>query len=138
MGGIALWQWRDKRWISRRFKPGEVIVMSFGVTFYGCESDTGRFRNYTGLLLLLKSGLMFRTRFLGKEFKIPKEAIRSVYVGKDHRGKKLYQYVMKIDFVNRRGEPDSAAFRVPYPKQWMSAIGKTLEIKPVMDLPMEE
>ncbi len=112
--------------------------MSFGVTFYGCESDTGRFRDYTGLLLLLKSGFIFRTRFLGKEFRIPKEAVRSVYVGKEHRGKKLYQYVMKIDFVNRRGEPDSVAFRVPYPQQWMTAIEKTLEVKSMRELPTEE
>ncbi len=109
--------------------------MSFGVTFYGCESDLSRFRTHTGLLLLLRSGLMFRTRFLGKEFIIPKKAIRSVSVGKEHRGKKLYQYVMKVDFINKSGNPDSAAFRVPYPKQWFAAIERTLEIKPLTEIP---
>ena len=104
--------------------------MSFGVTFYGCESDTGPIRHHTGLLLLLKTGLLFRTRFLGKEFMIPKEAVRAVYVDKEHRGKKLYQYVMKIDFLNKKGDVDSAAFRVPYPKQWFAAIDRTLYIKP--------
>lgn len=138
IGAIALWQWRDKRWISRRFQPSEVVIVSFGVTFYGRESDPGRLKTYTGVLLLLKSGLLIRTRFRGKEFKIPKEAIRSVYVGKNHKGKKLYQYVMKIDFTNRQGELDSSAFRVPYPKQWMAAIERTLEIKPIMDIPEGE
>ena len=109
--------------------------MSFGVTFYGCESDLGRFKTYTGLLLLLRSGLMFRTRFFGKEFRIPKGSIRRIYVGKELRGKKLYQYVMKIDFTNRRGDPDGAAFRVPYPKQWFAAIERTLEIKPLTEIP---
>jgi len=137
-GGIALWQWRDKRWVARRFRPGEVIIMSFGVTFYGCESTEGRVPQQTGMLLLLETGLLYRTRFLGKEFMIPKERIKAVYVAKQHKGKDLYRYVMKVDFIDRHGRPDSAAFRVPYPKQWFSAIGKTLDITPVTQLPEEE
>lgn len=87
------------------------------------------------MLILLQSGLLYRTRFLGREFRIPKGKIRSVYVGKTHKGKKLYQYVMKVDFINREGGPDTAAFRVPYPQQWFSAIGRTLQIQPVTEIP---
>lgn len=41
---------------------------------------------------------------------------------------------MKMDFINREGGPDTAAFRVPYPQQWFSAIGKTLQIQPVTEI----
>lgn len=112
--------------------------MSFGVTYYGCESSPGRLSSYTGMLLLLRSGILYRTRFLGREFRISKEAFRSVYVSKKHKGKDLFRYVMKIDFINKGGELDSAAFRVPYPKQWFSAIERILEIKPVTELPEED
>jgi len=111
-----------------------VIVVSFGVTFYGCESSPGRLVSHTGVLILLRSGLLYRTRFLGREFRIPKEMISNVYVSKRHKGKNLFQYVMKIDFVNKNGDADSAAFRVPYPKQWFSAIERSLGIKPVAKL----
>jgi hypothetical protein len=121
-GGIALLQWKDKHWIKQRFGPGEVVIMSFGVTYYGCESVPGKILKQTGVLILLKYGLLFRTRFFGKEFKIPKESIKDIYATKMHKGKNLYQYVLKIDFVNSSGGADSAAFRVPFPKQWMTAI----------------
>ena len=128
-GGIAFLQWKDRRWIHKRFKPEDILIMSFGVTFYGCEMDPGRLSQQTGMLALLPYGLIYRTRFLGKEFKISGEAIRAIYVDKKLKGKKLYQYALMVGFVNAKGDKDIAAFRVPYPKQWLKSIEKVAGIK---------
>jgi hypothetical protein len=122
-------QWKDRRWIRKRFKPEDILIMSFGVTFYGCEMDAGRLSQQMGMLALLPYGLLFRTRFLGKEFKISGDAIQAIYVDKKLKGKKLYQYALMIAFINPEGSKDIAAFRVPYPKQWMKAIEKIAGIK---------
>lgn len=134
-GAIAFLQWKDRRWIHKRFKPGDILIMSFGVTFYGCEMDAGRLSQQMGMLALLPYGLLYRTRFLGKEFKISGDVIRAVYVDKKLKGKKLYQYAMMVRFINAEGIEDIAAFRVPYPKQWLKAIEKVAGINQTKAVP---
>jgi hypothetical protein len=34
----------------------------------------------------------------------------------------LHQSLVKIDFLNDQDQKDTAAFKVPYPPQWMQAI----------------
>ncbi|MEJ2101512.1 MAG: hypothetical protein P8X68_16265 [Desulfobacterales bacterium] len=38
----------------------------------------------------------------------------------------MRQSLVKIDFLNDRYQKDTAAFKVPYPPQWMQAIENTL------------
>jgi hypothetical protein len=38
----------------------------------------------------------------------------------------LHQSLVKIDFLNSRIEKDTAAFKVPYPPQWINAIENNL------------
>jgi hypothetical protein len=33
---------------------------------------------------------------------------------------------MKVDFLNNQGQEDTAAFKVPYPPQWIHAVETTL------------
>jgi len=38
----------------------------------------------------------------------------------------LEETLVKIDFLNETGQQDTAAFKVPYPPQWMQAIENAL------------
>jgi hypothetical protein len=52
--------------------------------------------------------------------------IAHVYPDNSIKGYNLHQSVMKIDFINEHDEKDSAAFKVPYPPQWIRAIENNL------------
>jgi hypothetical protein len=60
------------------------------------------------------------------ELEILGKSIVRIYHGRSHKGVDLHQSVIKVDFFNEKKERDTAAFRVPYPPQWIRAIEATL------------
>jgi hypothetical protein len=60
------------------------------------------------------------------ELEIPAARIARVYHDRVYKGVDMHQTLLKIDFTNSRNEKDTAAFKVPYPPQWMLAIENTL------------
>ena len=70
--------------------------------------------------------LFYRSRVKKIELLIPGRRIARVYHDKTHKGVNLHQSMVKIDFINDNDERDTAAFKVPYPPQWINAIEKTL------------
>ena len=56
------------------------------------------------------------------ELAIPAAGIARVYHDRSHKGVNLCQSLVEIDFLSVRREKDTAAFKVPYPPQWMQAI----------------
>ncbi len=96
--------------------------MSFGVNYFGRASEPGKPRRSSGFLLLLPDQLFYRSRGARLELSIPGKNIAHVYPDNSLKGVDLHQSVVKIDFINENDNKDSAAFKVPYPPQWISAI----------------
>ena len=123
---VAFIRWRDRRWIEERFGSQNVRAMSFGVNYWGSASEPGKPRRSAGFLLLLPDRLFYRSRIRKIELEIPASKIARVYHDRNHKGVELHQSLVKIDFLNSNGERDTAAFKVPYPPQWINAIEQTL------------
>ncbi len=126
MAYIAWVRWQDRKWIDRRFGADNVLAVSFGVNFFGSATDPGKPRKSSGFLLLLPDRLFYRSRIKKLELEIPAAQIARVYHDRSHKGVNLHQSLVKIDFINARNERDTAAFKVPYPPQWINAIENNL------------
>lgn len=126
MAYIAWVRWQDRKWIDRRFGTDNVLAISFGVNFFGSATDPGKPRKSSGFLLLLPDRLFYRSRIKKLELEIPAVQIARVYHDRSHKGVNLHQSLVKIDFINARNERDTAAFKVPYPPQWIKAIENNL------------
>ena len=126
MAYIAWVRWRDRRWIDERFGSHKVIAMSFGVNYFGSATEPGAPRKSSGFLILLPDRLFYRSRLKKLELEIPAASIARVYHDKSHKGVDLHQSLVKIDFINKDNQKDTAAFKVPYPPQWINAIENSL------------
>jgi hypothetical protein len=123
---IAFIRWRDRKWIEKRFRGQKILAMSFGVNYFGRASEPGKPRRSSGFLLLLPDRLFYRSRTARLELNIPGKNIAHVYPDNSIKGVNLHQSVVKIDFMNENDKQDSAAFKVPYPPQWIHAIENNL------------
>ena len=123
---IAWVRWRDRQWIEKRFGSHRILAMSFGVNYFGRAAEPGSPRKSSGFLLLLPDRLFYRSRLKKIELEIPAASIARVYHSRSHKGEDLHQSLVKIDFINSEKEKDTAAFKVPYPPQWMQAIENNL------------
>ncbi len=128
-GIIAYIAWvrrMDRKWIDARFGSRKIQAMSFGVNYYGRATEPGAPRKSSGFLLLLSDRLFYRSRLKKIELEIPAAGIVRVYHDRSHKGVELHQSLVKIDFFNAQNQKDTAAFKVPYPPQWIQAIENTL------------
>ena len=126
MAYIAWIRWQDRKWIDRRFDSDKVLAVSFDVNFFGSTSEPGKPRKSSGFLLLLPDRIVYRSRVKKLELEIPASKIARVYHDRTHKGVNLHQSLVKIDYLNARNEKDTAAFKVPYPPQWINAIESNL------------
>jgi hypothetical protein len=117
---------REARRISEKFPREQIVLTSFGVNYFGLESDPGGPLRSTGALVLLKDSLYYRARFANRELTIPGAAITHIGVTDTHKGRPLHQFVVAIRFLNTEGKEEKAAFRIPLPAQWTAAIKATL------------
>ena len=122
IGYIAWMRWRDRKWIEERFGSRTILAMSFGVNFFGKATDPDKPSRSSGFLLLLNDALFYRSRVKKIELEIPGTRIARVYHDRAHKGVDLHQSLVKIDFLNENDQKVTAAFKVPYPPQWMQAI----------------
>jgi len=125
---IAWNRWQERRRIDKRFGLENVLAMSFGVSYYGKAANPGPPRRKSGFFLLLPNGIFFSSQRSKSEIEIPFRRIRRVYHGSTLKGVDLHQSVVKIDFVNHRQQKDTAAFKMPYPPQWIQMIENKIEI----------
>jgi len=119
---LAYMRQRESKRIADKFDKNEIIITSFGVNYYGLESEPGGPLRSAGALVLLKNGLYYRARFAKRELHIPGSAITYIGVTNAHKGKDLHQAVVVVQFLNPEGKEERAAFRMPYPSQWVAAI----------------
>jgi hypothetical protein len=122
IGYIAWIRWKDNRWIDEHIGQKNVLAQSFGVHYFGTAREPGAPRKSSGFLLLHRKGLLYRSRLKKIEVNIPGNAIKRVYHDRSHKGVDLHQSLIKVDFINARQQPDTAAFKVPYPPQWIRMI----------------
>jgi hypothetical protein len=122
---ISWIRWQDRKWIERRFGHQKILAMSFGVNYFGSAAEPGPPRRSSGFLLLLSDRLYYRSRWKKLELEIPGSRLVRVYPDRAHKGVDLHQSVIKVDFSNARNQNDTAAFKVPYPPQWIRAIENT-------------
>ena len=123
---LAILRNREARRISEKFPRDQIVLTSFGVNYYGLESEPGRPLRSIGALVLLRDSLYYRARFANRELTIPGAAITHIGVTDTHKGKPLHQYVVAIRFLDPDGKEQKAAFRIPLPAQWTAAIKATL------------
>jgi hypothetical protein len=123
---IAIIRWRDRKWIDARFGNLNLRAISFGVNYFGRATEPGKPRRSSGFLLLLPDSLFYRSRAKKIELMIPGSRIARVYHGHSHKGVDLHTSLVKIDFLNAQDQKDTAAFKVPYPPQWINAIENNL------------
>ncbi len=123
---LAFMRQRESSRITRKFGQEEIVITSFGVNYYGLESEPGGPLRSAGALVLLREGLYYRARFTSRELFIPGSAITYIGVSGTHKGKALHQQVVVIQFLNPEGREERAAFRMPYPAQWVAAIKANL------------
>ncbi|NNL75466.1 MAG: hypothetical protein HKO68_03925 [Desulfobacterales bacterium] len=126
---IAWIRWRDRKWIEERFGGHKILAMSFGVNYFGRATESGPPRKSSGFLLLLSDRLFYRSRLKKIELEIPASRISRVYHDRSHKGIELHQSLVKVNFINEKKEKDTAAFKVPYPPQWMQAIENIVKKK---------
>jgi hypothetical protein len=126
IGYIAWMRWRDRKWIESRFDSRPILAMSFGVNFFGNATEPGKPRRSSGFLLLFSDALFYRSRVKKIELEIPASRIARIYHDRVHKGVDLHQSLVKIDFLNEHDQKDTAAFKVPYPPQWMQAMENAL------------
>jgi len=126
LGYIAIIRWRDRKWIEKRFGSQYLRAMSFGVNYFGRAAEPGKPRRSSGFLLLLPGSLFYRSRVKKIELEIPGNRISRVYHDRTHKGVDLHMSLVKIDFINQENAKDTAAFKVPYPPQWIQSIENTL------------
>ena len=119
---LAYMRQRETRRILARFDKSQIILTSFGVNYYGRDSEPGGPLRSSGALVLVKSGLYYRARFANRELFVPGPSITYIGVSNQHKGKDLHQNVVVIHFLNEEGKEEKAAFRIPYPGQWVAAI----------------
>ena len=129
MAYIAWVRWRDRKLIDQRFGSHKVLAISFGVNYFGRATEPGKPRKSSGFLLLLPDRLFYRSRIKKLELEIPAAQIARVYHDRSHKGVNLHQSLVKVDFLNARNQKDTAAFKVPYPPQWINAIENMLKKK---------
>lgn len=122
MAYIAWVRWKDRQWINERFGSHKILAMSFGVNYFGRATEPGAPRRSSGFLLMLPDRLFYRSRLKKLELEIPGARIARVYHDRSHKGIDLHQSLVKVDFINSENEKDTAAFKVPYPPQWIRAI----------------
>ncbi len=124
--------YRDKQWVKKNYKKEDIIALGFGIVCYGLGSEKGAPKKHKGFLLIHRGGLLFKTRFSDIRFDIPGDAIQKVYHGDSHKGSRLYQSAVKVDFLTlpKSSKMETIAFKMSYPPQWIKIIGKTFLAQP--------
>ncbi len=110
----------ETRRIYKKFSEDEIILLSFGVNFFGCESEPGRISKSAGALVLTRTELYYRARYLNKELTIRGQSIAQIEVTDQHKGKPLNQHAIAVYFINEEGSKDKAVFRIPHPAKWVN------------------
>lgn len=113
---------RDRNLLKTRFPGLEPVVQSFGIKFYGLQNSPNAPKPEPGFLVLFFDRLYFQSPRKKIELEIPVENIRESTHDTVFKNRDFYQTLIIIHFTDENGIQDQAAFRVPYPNQWLNAV----------------
>ncbi|NOY08526.1 MAG: hypothetical protein GXP33_06765 [Spirochaetes bacterium] len=113
---------RESRRILNKFDEKDIVLTTFGANYFGLESEMGGPLRSSGALVLLKDAIYYRARYLNREIMIKGNSITYIGISDVHKDKPLYQNAVIIRFLNEEGKEEKAAFRMPYPNHWITAI----------------
>lgn len=125
---MALLRNIEARSINKRFNPEELLLVSFGVTYYGRESAIKKPKHISGAIALVKDGVFFRSRFGKTEVFLLLKDIKMIGTTDFFCDKPLNQTVIQVSFTNDSGELDRTAFRIPSPAKWVYTLKKQIMI----------
>ena len=117
----------ESKRLRQKLGEGNILLSNYRVHFYGVESVPGIPFNSIGALGLSAEGMYYCSRILKRELFIPGSKFSSLSVTDDFKGKNMYGNVVIFNFINEKGEKDRAAFRIPYPERWSTAIRKVFK-----------
>lgn len=118
---LAIIRQIEIRRIYQKFNEEDIILLSFGVNFLGCESDPGRrLRKSSGALALTKTELYYRARYRNEDLTIEGKSFAQIDITDTFKGKPLHQHAIAIFFINEEGSKDKAVFRIPHPAKWVN------------------
>jgi len=106
----------------RRDVGEEKVYEVSDCNFFGVSSSGYAQVRGNGVLALTEKGLHFRMLAPRKYLFIPLDSIREVSHPRWFLGKTKAKTLLRVDFVNREGEQDAAAWIVPQYQWWGEAI----------------
>ena len=116
----------ESKHLSDKYSEDQIILASFGVTWFGQENLIDKPIRKTGALALVRDGIYFHSRFGKIESFIPKDTIKTIGTTDFFCDKPLNDTVIQISFKNENGELDRMAFRIPSPAKWITMLKKNL------------
>jgi len=119
---LAIMRQVEIRRIYKKFDYNDVLLLSFGVNYFGCETEPGGLSKSSGALALTRSEIYYRARYRKRELRISGSSVAQIEVTDMHKGKPLHQQAIAIYFVNEYGTRDKAVFRIPHPAKWVNMI----------------
>ncbi len=123
---MALIRNMESKHLSGKFPKNEILLASFGVTWYGQENKLKKPIRKTGAIALVKEGVYYHSRFGGIEAFIPRNSIKTIGTTDFFCDKPLNDTVVQISFKNEKNELDRMAFRIPSPARWITLMQKYL------------
>lgn len=115
--------------ILSNFEESQISLISANPNFYGQYSlGRGQVRG-NGVLILTLDSLFFEMYFPKKNFKFPLKNIRNVDIVKSFLGKTQFRQLLRISFINDKGEEDSAAWLVKNLDVWKNRIEQIIKMK---------
>lgn len=106
----------------RNYHKDRIIYFSREVNFFGQKSEEGLNIKGNGSLLLTPDQLHFKKWLPDKDLIIPLEDIKNVERVDSFMGKSKNRPLLKIDFNNKDGEIDSAAWLLDNMHNWENVL----------------
>ena len=123
---MALIRHIETKNISNRYSSDDLLLVSFGVTYFGQESKISKPQRKAGAIALVSTGVFFHSRFGHLEVFIPRERIKLIGTTDFFCDKPLNDTVIQISFMNDSDELDRMAFRIPAPAKWINTMKRHL------------
>jgi hypothetical protein len=115
--------------ILSNFEENYISLVSSNPNFYG-QYSLGRSQiRGNGVLILTSDSLFFEMYFPKKKFNFPLRNIRNVDTVKSFLGKTQFRQLLRITFINNKGEEDSAAWLVKNLDIWINRIEQIIQMK---------
>ncbi len=115
--------------IISNFDENQITLISDNPNFYG-QHSLGRSQvRGNGVLILTTDVLYFEMYFPKKKFSFPLKNIRKVDTVKSFLGKTQFRHLLRISFINDKGEEDSAAWLVKNLEVWTNRIEQIIKMK---------